>query len=186
MRIAYADPPYPGQSKKHYGDHPDFAGEVDHDLLIADLCSYDGWCLHTSSSALPQIIEAVESLRGAFPIDYRVMAWVKPFAVFKANVPVAYAWEPILVSPCRKPTVGRGILTPLRDWHSASIVLNGGTFAGAKPRELCWWLFEVMGCDSEDELCDLYPGTGAVTEAWRSWRSQLVLGAANSQPRGDA
>jgi hypothetical protein len=23
MRFAYADPPYPGQSLKHYGDHPD-------------------------------------------------------------------------------------------------------------------------------------------------------------------
>lgn len=30
MRIAYADPPYPGQARKHYGQHPDYAGEVDH------------------------------------------------------------------------------------------------------------------------------------------------------------
>lgn len=32
MRIAYADPPYPGQSKL-YRNHPDYAGEVDHAAL---------------------------------------------------------------------------------------------------------------------------------------------------------
>lgn len=46
-RFAYADPPYPGQSAKHYGDHPDFAGEVDHDELIERLLGYDGWALST-------------------------------------------------------------------------------------------------------------------------------------------
>jgi hypothetical protein len=25
-RVAYADPPYRGQSRKHYRDHPDYAG----------------------------------------------------------------------------------------------------------------------------------------------------------------
>jgi hypothetical protein len=27
IRVAYADPPYPGQSAKHYADHPDFGGD---------------------------------------------------------------------------------------------------------------------------------------------------------------
>lgn len=36
-RIAYADPPYPGMSRRYYGDHPDYAGEVDHEQLIASL-----------------------------------------------------------------------------------------------------------------------------------------------------
>jgi hypothetical protein len=34
---ALADPPYPGQSKKHYADHPDYAGEVDHAELVERL-----------------------------------------------------------------------------------------------------------------------------------------------------
>jgi hypothetical protein len=34
IRFAYADPPYIGQSKRLYGDHPDYAGEVDHAELI--------------------------------------------------------------------------------------------------------------------------------------------------------
>ncbi len=39
----------------------------------------------------------------------------------------------------------------------------------------CGWLFEVMGCEPQDELHDLFPGTGAVTAAWEAWRSQLTL-----------
>jgi hypothetical protein len=54
MRFAYADPPYPGQSKKHYGDHEDYAGEVNHSDLVRHLREFDGWVLHTSSPALYQ------------------------------------------------------------------------------------------------------------------------------------
>src|SRR5690606_40217964 len=61
-RIGYADPPYPGQSAKHYGDHPDYAGEVDHfDLLKRLANDYDGWVLHTSSVALEQVLHAARS-----------------------------------------------------------------------------------------------------------------------------
>src|SRR4051812_47824709 len=47
LRMAYADPPYIGQSKKHYGDHEDYAGEVDHgemvEMLVRDYP--DGWAI---------------------------------------------------------------------------------------------------------------------------------------------
>ena len=55
MRMAYADPPYPGLSSKYYRDEPTYAGEVDHVALIAGLSRpgvYDGWALSTSSKAL--------------------------------------------------------------------------------------------------------------------------------------
>lgn len=48
MRIAYADPPYPGCAHLYKG-HPDYAGEVDHMELARVLSHYDGWILHTSS-----------------------------------------------------------------------------------------------------------------------------------------
>jgi hypothetical protein len=53
MRFAYADPPYPGQSKRLYGSHLDYAGEVDHADLIGRLGSGypDGWALSTSVEA---------------------------------------------------------------------------------------------------------------------------------------
>src|SRR5690348_8177964 len=55
LRIAYADPPYPGCAHL-YKDHPDYNGEVDHEALITELVGYDGWALSTSSQALQQIL----------------------------------------------------------------------------------------------------------------------------------
>ena len=169
MRIAYADPPYPGCAHL-YKDHPDYAGEVDHQELVARLlCEYDGFCLHTSSVALPEVLAHFphHSFTGV-----RIMSWVKPFAAFKANVSVAYAWEPVLVKAARKPVVKQGMT--YRDWVSEPITLKRG-LTGAKPEYVCQWLFEVMGCEPEDELDDLYPGTGAVSDAWETWRNQRTL-----------
>jgi hypothetical protein len=167
VRIGYADPPYIGQSKRHYGDHPDYAGEVDHLALLRDLDDeFDGWCLHMSTPSLPAIAALVDQL-GIGPNALRWMAWVKPFAAFKRNVPVAYAWEPVLVKAARKPEVTGRIV--MRDWLAESITMQRG-LAGAKPEKVCHWLFEVMGCDPDDEFHDLFPGSGAVGRAWDSWR----------------
>jgi hypothetical protein len=168
--IGYADPPYPGCAHL-YADHPDYGGEVDHRQLLIDLMSYDGWCLHTSSTALPEVLR----IAAEFPFcDFRLMAWVKPFAAFKRNVSVAYAWEPMLVHPARKPVVKKGMGFTYRDWISESITLKKG-LTGVKPEKVCHWLFEVMGCEEGDELHDLFPGTDAVMRAWESWRSQMRL-----------
>lgn len=169
MKIGYADPPYPGCAHL-YKNHPDYAGEVDHRQLLGDLRRYDGWCLHTSSVALPNLLRILEGPLG--PPNYRVMAWVKPFAAFKANVSVAYAWEPVLVKAARKPIVKQGMT--YRDFISEPITMKRG-LTGAKPDRVCRWLFEVMGCEPEDELHDLFPGTGAVTRAWESWCNQRTL-----------
>ncbi len=168
MKFAYADPPYPGQSKKHYADHPDYVGEVDHAQLIEGMESgYDGWLLHTSTTALRAVLPLC-------PDDVRIFAWVKPFAVFKRNVSPAYAWEPIIVKPLRKGEPNQSHLV-MRDWLSESVVLNKGEFAGAKSERLCRWLFEACGLTREDDLHDMFSGTGAVQAAWDAWRSQLTL-----------
>lgn len=165
MKIGYADPPYPGCAHM-YKDHEDFAGEVDHAELIERLCSeYDGFVLHTSSVAMKQILPLL-------PKEARVMVWVKGFAAFKRNVPVAYAWEPVIVKPCRKPVVSKRLV--LRDWIESPITLKRG-LAGAKPEKVCHWAFEVVGARPEDDLVDLYPGTGAVAKAWKVWQGLFVL-----------
>jgi hypothetical protein len=168
MRVAYADPPYPGCAHLYRG-HPDYAGEVDHKELVDRLCAeYDGWVLHTSSVALAHVLSFVELAHATV----RVMAWVKPFAAFKRNVPVAYAWEPVIVRACRKPVVKPGMT--YRDWIAEPITLKRG-LTGAKPEAVCRWLFEATGMQRDDELVDLYPGTGAVTRAWEAWRAQTSL-----------
>lgn len=172
MRLAYADPPYPGQSAKHYADHPDYAGEVDHERLLRSLDNeHDGWVLHTASTTLAYVLGLAEGLGIE---GYRVMAWVKPFAAFKRNVSVAYAWEPVLVKPVRKPVVSGRLV--MRDWYSQSITLRRG-LTGAKPEALCRWLFEVAGLEPDDDLVDLFPGTGAVTSAWEAWRESVRVAA---------
>jgi hypothetical protein len=92
MRVAIADPPYPGQAEKHYAAHPDYAGEVDHGVLLLQLDEdYDGWLLHTSSVALASVLTKAHDLGIT---GYRIMAWVKPFAAFKANVSVESSGTP--------------------------------------------------------------------------------------------
>ena len=172
-RLAYADPPYPGQAARHYRDHPDYAGEVDLAALIAQLADYDGWVLHTSSVALRDVLPLC-------PSDVRVMAWVKPFAAFRANIPVAYAWEPVLVKVARKQQVNGRVV--MRDYIACPIAMKRG-LTGAKPEAVCRWCLEVMGAQRHDELHDLFPGTGAVSRAWQSWQSQgTLLNAANGTP----
>lgn len=168
MRIAIADPPYVGQSAKHYRDHPDYAGEVDHEALIARLMADfpGGWALCCSSPSLRYLLPLC-------PEDVRVLAWVKPFASFKPGVNPAYAWEPVIVRGGRKRTRDQ---ETVRDWLAANITLKRGV-SGAKPEAFCFWLFEVLGMQPQDEMADLFPGSGAVTRAWKRWQSQLDLRA---------
>ena len=65
----------------------------------------------------------------------------------------------------------------MRDFISESITLKRG-LVGAKPKSVCWWAFEMLGAYPDDELDDLFPGTGAVTQAWASWREELHKAAA--------
>lgn len=95
------------------------------------------------------------------------MSWVKPFCAFKRNVSVAYAWEPVLVRAARKPTVRQRVV--MRDFISESITMKKG-LVGAKPPKVILWAFEMVGLEIGDELVDLYPGTGIVTETWKQWR----------------
>ncbi len=155
MRLAYADPPYIGQAKKHYNSE-----EVDHQKLILELEAYDGWALSLSSPTLQEILTMC-------PKDVRVGAWVKPFCSFKPNVNPAYAWEPVIFKPAR--ARGRDKLT-VRDWVSANITLKKG-LSGVKPDTFSFWLFAVLGAEPTDTFIDMFPGSGALTRAWDKWRT---------------
>ena len=165
MKFAYADPPYLGQGVKHYGDLHADAADCDtvewHAALIERLMEEfpDGWALSLHAPSLKTMLNLC-------PDNIRVCPWVKPFAAFKKNVTRAYAWEPIFVYggrpiPPTKPTV--------RDWVSEPITMRKG-FPGAKPAGVCFWLFEFLGMELEDEFHDLFPGSGAVGDAYQAWR----------------
>lgn len=163
MKFAYADPPYIGQARKHYARDPRCA-EVDHAALIEQMNGFDAWALSLSSPSLQQILALC-------PTDVRVGAWVKPFASFKPGVNPAYAWEPVIWRGGRKRDRTEATV---RDWVSCNITLQRG-LSGAKPETFCFWLFEVLGAEAEDEFTDLFPGSGAVSQAWEKWCNQQRL-----------
>lgn len=168
-RFAYADPPYIGQAKRHYGQHPDFGGEVDHAELIERLeRDYDGWALSLSMKSLPAIVRLA-------PEDILTLAWVKPNTAPPMGDNRHYSWEPVLLRPLRVPalptathlvaTVDTYTFRPKPDTY----------VVGAKPRRFSEWLFQSAGLRPSDEFVDLFPGSGAVGAAWQEWRDRPRL-----------
>ena len=166
MKFAIADPPYIGLSVKFYGDQHPEAAVYDtiegHRALIERLCDEfaDGWCLCLHSPSLRTILPMC-------PDDVRVMSWVKPFCSFKPDVRVAYAWEPVIVRGGR-PFDGREIDT-VRDWVSANASMMKG-FPSAKPPKLVRQMLAWLNAEPSDEIVDLFPGSGIVTETVEEWR----------------
>lgn len=154
--FAYADPPYPGLSRRYYKDQPTFAGEVDHRELIASLVDRElaGWALSTSPAALATILPLC-------PAGARVCAWVKPIGVSGKTFGAHNTWEAVIV------VGGRPLRPGVRDWLRAMPARGGGDLIGRKPIAFCAWLFDLLGMLPGDELLDLFPGTGVVSKAWR-------------------
>ena len=162
MRLAYADPPYPGLSRRYYGDHPDYGGEVDHGELLAKLVTYDGWALSTSARALPLVL----GLAHAVEPRARVAAWVRGERRVPSSGPLA-SWEPVIYVPARN--------VPRLNQPADSLVCTPAPYRsdparviGAKPAAFSSWLFALLGAQAGDDLADLFPGSGAVTRAWET------------------
>lgn len=166
MRFAYADPPYLGCGAlyaKHHPDAHDWNDPDEHRRLVERLCSGypDGWAMSLS-------VPSLHIIRPMCPDDCRTGAWVKPFAVFKPNVNPAYSWEPVIWRGGRPFTRQDDTV---RDWCAANITLRRG-LTGAKPRDFCRWVFQLLNAQPGDTLDDLFPGSNAVGHAWAEWASE--------------
>ena len=159
LRLAYADPPYPGKAWLYRG-HPDYAGEVDHAALIRRLAGYDGWALSTSAEALPGVLALC-------PPGVRVAAWHRGERPTASRWPL-HAWEPVIYAGGRQ--IIRDRLQPRRAdsivCGVAAVTTLPGRVIGAKPAAVCRWIFDLLGAGPGDTLDDLFPGSGAVTRAW--------------------
>jgi hypothetical protein len=91
------------------------------------------------------------------------------FSAFKPNVNPAYAWEPVLFWRGRKR--GRNVPTTV-DWIACPITLQKG-IVGAKPEAFCHWILDLLGFEPEDEIVDLYPGTGVMGRVVAARRAQI-------------
>lgn len=169
MRFAYADPPYFGYAVQFYGDQHPEAAVYDtlegHTALIERLCTDfpDGWALSMTSGNLRDILPLC-------PREARVCAWVKGFASFKPGVRLQHAWEPVVLMGGRQ----RERLHCVRDWFEESMTLERG-FRGAKPERFIHWILTMLAAEPEDEIVDLFPGSGAVGTAIDRWRAQPRL-----------
>jgi hypothetical protein len=162
LRVAYADPPYPGNATI-YRDHPDFAGEVDHRELVERLVAEfpDGWALSTSADALRWVWPLC-------PDGSWVGAYVKSVPTVGTELRARRSWEPVIFSGGRP----RPPDAPwLRDWvYARTLPSFPGHVVGMKPPDFSWWLFDCLGLQPYDELVDLFPGSGAVGLAWERFR----------------
>lgn len=171
MRMGYADPPYFGccalYGHEHGTDGWCWDAISTHGRLIDRLVDEfpDGWALSCSTPSLRHLLALC-------PETARVAAWVKPFAVFKPNVNPAYAWEPVIWCGGRQKRSREEPTT--RDWVSAEITLKKG-LTGAKPAAFCWWLFDLLGLHPDDDIVDLFPGTGIVGTTWDQFKRQRSL-----------
>ena len=161
MKFAYADPPYPGNAHLYPENE-----EINHTELIRYLTDEfpDGWALSTGSNSLYEILPLC-------PTTVRIGAWVKPFAVFKPNVGIAYAWEPVIFHGGRRRKRNQ---PTIRDWVSASITLKKGV-VGAKPEAFCRRLIEIFNANSEDTITEIFPGTSLLSKIWNTILQQRVL-----------
>lgn len=173
--FCYADPPYPGLAQKRYGREPDFAGEVDHVSLVASLVDggYAGWALSTSAKALRDVLPLC-------PPTVRICPWVKPIGVPASGYGPHNRWEAVLV------VGGRRRQPAVRDWLRAQPARGWGTLMGRKPVAFCAWLFDLLGMVPGDQLVDLFPGSGAVTRAWRELSSRARDDGVASRSADDA
>lgn len=166
MRFAYADPPYPGQAYQYRG-HPDYAGEVDHAELIARLeREYpDGWALSTNATAIQYVLSLC-------PSTIRVAVWHRTNAAPPGAKPGWWwDWEPVIVNGGRPSPVRAVFSSALNNDKPGTT----GRFLGAKPAGFTRWMLGLLGAEIDDEIDDLFPGSGAVGREIESWRRHPKL-----------
>lgn len=191
-RLAIADPPYPPQFSVRYDDVRDPAGRIttrsratrwygdtgekgtnapkpadfhpeanewDHlerhrQLIVQLVAQYDGFALATTPDGL-----------GAYhplPVAARVMAWVRTRPQ-PGGHRLHSMWEAVvLLTPAERRPRASGLRVP--DVLTTPAPAIG--FAGSKPAEWTRWVLDAMGYDPEtDTVHDMFPGSGAVTNA---------------------
>ena len=169
MRFAYADPPYPGCAHIYLRENPS-ATEVDHAALLQRLVAEypDGWALSTSSAALRDVLALC-------PPGVRVAAWCKPFAPWRIGKNdegkaafAPYTWEPVIFTTQSKRSREARLGVWCRDYLLESPPLKQ-RIPGEKPTRFGWWIFSLLGAGAGDEMHDLFPGSGAIGDAWSAW-----------------
>lgn len=180
MKFAIADPPYLGRANRWYGSgcgngkgigkadsHPlakDWDLVETHHQLIDNLnFNYDGWAIALTVHSLSQYLDKIKTDSRS---GIRVLSWVKPSAVPSGNR-VTTGWEPVIVKiPQERRNWQSGIKT--KDYLIENSNKRG--FIGSKPEAWTHWVLDVLGVRPNDEVVDLFNGSGAVMEAIKTYK----------------
>jgi len=167
MRFAYADPPYLGMGKKYKDLHEEaliWDDPQSHIDLVHRLVDEfpDGWAISLSVPSLQLYLSAC-------PSDVRIAAWTKTFHQIRVNCAIQYSWEPVIWRGGRKDTPVKPMI---RDWHSGVIAMKKGLY-GAKPMHFNNYILDLLQYKSGDELVDVFPGTGGMSEAIKIYESRI-------------
>ena len=179
-RFAIADPPYLGRAHRHYGqrdvsvefgsgpvrmstglgpslrqttEHPDAAEwdkpEKHQEMVQSLLADFDGFAIAMHRTSLRHYLEWLPDAWIAVWHDSRMPA---------GGARIVGAWEPVLVQTPLMRRRGRGL--NVRDVLIAPHPEVG--HIGAKPRAWTAWVIEMLGAGPDDEVVDLFPGSGLV------------------------
>ena len=180
MKLAVADPPYLGRAALWYGGkgrskqgtvgraagrgslapefHPDaheWDDPVKHiGLMVALEGEFDGWAVACSGKTLAPLIGTADRL-GA-----RLAIWHVTNAI-PDGARVRSVWEGVFYRvPDSRRAVGTG--SRVADVLSAAHPVSG--FVGSKPSAWTHWVLDMLGyVPTEDEVVDVFPGSGAVS-----------------------
>lgn len=157
MRFAYADPPYYGCGRLYRKHHPaatDWDNKETHlDLVSSLTADYDGWALSCLPRDLAWILPAC-------PESTLVAAWTKPFGSgYKPGQRIIRAWEPVVYDTPRRRESDPG--ARIRDTLSANATQGRG-LPGVKPDAFNRWILDLLGVAEDDEMVDLFPGSGGM------------------------
>lgn len=175
MKFAYADPPYLGRGEYYTAHHPEamiWDDPATHKALIDRLqAEYpNGWVMSLSEQSLRVILPMC-------PEGARVCAWITDRPRFAGKpVPVRRHFEPVILMGGRDydntgNRTGDFVFTaqePTNEPRYRMVkedIRAGKTFLGRKPQAFCRWVLDLLGVQREDEVVDLFPGTGAMGHA---------------------
>lgn len=161
--------------RKEDANCPWYECNVDHASLLDQLRRLypDGWALSTSSAALFKVWSLCP--------EARLCVWVRACRVVKARQALS-GYECLLVAGGRPRRVA--VAEDLRD----VLVYRGrhrafpGAIVGMKPVAFAEWMFRLLGAQAGDELVDLFPGSGAISEAWKRYAAGGSDTSADQQP----
>lgn len=121
--------------------------------------TYDGWSISTSADGL--------AAYGVLPVGTRIGVWVKPNAC-PGSHRMRSLWEPVIIYPAAGRRSNRGGVGAVPDVWTGNAPRKG--FHGAKPEGYTHWVLDCLTFrPDEDVVDDLFPGSGAVSEAVRTY-----------------